>query len=340
MVRVVLQAGVVDPADLWVVLEVLGHRGGVVADAVQPQRQRLDALQDLEGIEGRQRRTGVAQRHDAGAANVGRRAQGLGVDDAVVAGVGLIQALEAVLVLGPGEFAGVDDGAADAGAVAAEVFGQRVHDDVGAVLDRPAQVGRGHGVVDDQRHAMGVGDGGDLLDVGHIALRVAERLDEDGLGLVVDQRGEAVGLAVVGELGADAVLRQRVREQVVGAAIERAGRDDVVARLGQGQDGIGDRRLARGHGQRTDAAFQRREALLQHIVGRVHDAAVDVAGHLQVEQVGAMLGAVEGIGHGLVDRHGDRLGGRVRRVAAVHRQGLEAPVVAGIGLGHGGLRGR
>jgi hypothetical protein len=37
----------------------------------------------------------------------------------------------------------IDDGAADAGAVAAQVLGQRVHHDVGAVLDRPAQVGRG-----------------------------------------------------------------------------------------------------------------------------------------------------------------------------------------------------
>ena len=43
--------------------------------------------------------------------------------------------------------------AADDEAVAADPFGQRMHDDVGAVLDRPAEIGRGEGVVDQQRNA-------------------------------------------------------------------------------------------------------------------------------------------------------------------------------------------
>lgn len=67
-----------------------------------------------------------------------------------------------------------------------------------------------------------------------------------------------------------------------------------------------------------------RDALFQHVGGGVHDARVDVAGHLEVEQVGAMLGTVEGIGHGLVDGHGGRLGGGVGRVAGVDGQGFDA----------------
>ncbi len=42
--------------------------------------------------------------------------------------------------------------------------------------------------------------------------------------------------------------------------------------------------------ERGDAAFQRRDALLQHRLGRVHDAGVDVAELLQREQVGGVLG--------------------------------------------------
>jgi hypothetical protein len=42
--------------------------------------------------------------------------------------------------------------------VAAEKLRQRVHDDVGAVLDRLAQIGRGQRVVDDERHAGALGD--------------------------------------------------------------------------------------------------------------------------------------------------------------------------------------
>ena len=44
----------------------------------------------------------------------------------------------------------LDDHAAERGAVPAEELGGRVDHDVGAVLDRPAQVGRGHRGVDDR----------------------------------------------------------------------------------------------------------------------------------------------------------------------------------------------
>ena len=109
-------------------------------------------------------------------------------------------------------------------AVAAEVLGQRMHDDVGAVLEGAAQVGRGHGVVDDDRHAVLVGDFGELLEVGDVAERVADRFAEDRLGLAVDQLLEGFRIAVVGEAHVDAVLRQGVGEQVVGAAVQRAKR--------------------------------------------------------------------------------------------------------------------
>jgi hypothetical protein len=75
--------------------------------------------------------------------------------------------------------------------------------------------------------------------------------------------------------------------------------------------------------KRGDAAFQFRHALFQHVGGRVHDPRVDVAGDLEVEQVGAVLGVVEGVGCGLVDRHRDGLGGRVGTVAAMHGDGFD-----------------
>jgi hypothetical protein len=216
--------------------------------------------------------------------------------------------------------------------MAAQVLGQRVHDDVGALFERPAQVGAGHGVVDDQRHAVAVRHRGQRRQVGDVALRVAQALDEDRLGAAVDQRLEARRVAVVGEADLDAVLRQRVCEQVVGAAVQRRRRHDVVARLGDGLHRIGDRRLPRGERQRRDAALERGQALLQHRLRGVHDAGVDVARHLEVEQVGTMLGAVERIGHRLVQRHGHRVRGRLGGVAGVDHAGLEAPA-AGV-TGH------
>ncbi|MNS70297.1 hypothetical protein D3C72_1036390 [compost metagenome] len=163
-------------------------------------------------------------------------------------------------------------------------------------------------------------------DVGDVAQRVADRLREDGLGAVVDQRFESGHVAGVGEARGDAVLRQRVRKQVVGAAVQRAGRHDVVARFGDGHDGVGHGRLARGQRQRRDTAFQGRHALLQHVGRGVHDAGIDVARHLQVEQVGAVLRIVESVSHGLIDghRHGARR--RIRAVAAMHGHGFQTPV--------------
>ena len=54
-------------------------------------------------------------------------------------------------------------------------------DDVGAVLDRPAEVGGRERVVDDQRQARLVRDLRHGRDVDHDAARIGEVLDEDRL---------------------------------------------------------------------------------------------------------------------------------------------------------------
>jgi len=237
--RVVLVGGltgVVHPGDFWVVLQEVGDLQRVVADAVHAQGEGFDALQDHEGVERADGGAHVAQRHGAGATDVGGGAEGFGVDHAVVGNVRLVEALELGFVFGPGELAAVDNDAAEAVAVAAEVFGQRMDDDVGAVLEGAAQVGRGHGVVDDDRHAVLVGNFGQLFEVGDVAQRVADGFAEDSLGLGIDQFLDSGWVVVVGKADVDAVLREGMGEQVVGAAVERARRDDVVTSLGNSLD--------------------------------------------------------------------------------------------------------
>ena len=92
---------------------------------------------------------------------------------------------------------------------------------------------------------------------------------------------------------------------------------------GNGLDRSGDRRHTGRHAQRGDAAFHRGDTLFQHVLRRIHDSRIDVAGYLQIEQICAMLGAVEGVGGGLVDRHGDRFGRGFRAVASVDGEGFE-----------------
>ena len=120
-----------------------------------------------------------------------------------------------------------------------------------------------------------------------------------------------------GKPGLDALAWKRMDEQIVGAAIELANRNDVVAHTGNGLDGIGDRRHARGQAQGSDATLHFGDTRFEHRRGGIHDARVDVPRHLEVEQVGAMLGVVEGIGRRLVDRHRGGLGRGLRFVAVV-----------------------
>ena len=74
------------------------------------------------------------------------------------------------------------------------------------------------------------------------------------------------------------------------------------------------------------AAFERGDALLQHRVGRIADARIDVAEGLQPEQRGGVVDVVEHEGGGLVDRRRARAGRRVGLRAGVDGKRGEARV--------------
>ena len=184
----------------------------------------------------------------------------------------------------------------------ADVLGGRMDHDGGTVIERPADHGRG-GVVHDQRHAELAPDRGHLADREHGELRVGQRLGIVGAGAVVGRPPEGLGVGRIGEAHGDAHGRQRVGEQVPGAAIEVGGADHVVAGPAQVLQRHRRGGLAGADGQRRNAAFERRHPLLQRITGGIHDARIDVAELLQPEQVRRMLRVAELVGRGLHDRH-------------------------------------
>ena len=87
----------------------------------------------------------------------------------------------------PIEGAAVDDQSADRIAVAADKLRERMHDDIGAEIDRLAQVRRCEGVVDDQRYACLAGDLGNRLDVRNDPARICDRLNENAFRLGRDR---------------------------------------------------------------------------------------------------------------------------------------------------------
>ena len=119
-------------------------------------------------------------------------------------------------------------------------------------------------------------------------------------------------------------LAQQVLELVDGPAVEGRGRDDVVARLEQGEQ----RGRLRGDPARerhpARAALQVRDPLLEHRHGRVHDPRVRVPVLLQVEVGRGRLRVLEHVAGGLEDRHraGARVG--VGPLPGVQLPGLES----------------
>ena len=118
-----------------------------------------------------------------------------------------------------------------------------------------------------------------------------------------------------------------MRQQVVGAAVDGLGGHDMLAGLGQGLEGVGDGRCAGGHRQGRGAVLQRGNAGLEHALGGVGQAAVDVARIPQAETVSGVLAVMEHIGGGGVNGHGAGVGDRVSLLLTdVQLFGFKGPV--------------
>ncbi len=199
-----------------------------------------------------------------------------------------------------------------------------MHRDVGAVVERFEQDRGRHRIVDDQGHAIAVRDLRERRDVADIAGGIADGLGEHGLGVFVDQPLDRIGLVAVGEAPLDALARQHVAEQGVGRAVELRHGNDVAAVIGDIDESEMQRGLAGRDRKRADAAFELADAILEHSGRGVGDAAIAETFALEIEQSGAMIGAVEGVGDGLVDRDGDGLGRGIGLVARVNSDRLVA----------------
>lgn len=160
--------------------------------------------------------------------------------------------------------------------MAAEELGGGVDDVVRAVVDGAQQVGGGEGRVDDHRDAVPVGDRGDRLDVRHVRVGVADRLDEERLGAVGDGRLPRTEVARVDEFHLDADPPEGDAHHVDRAAVDADGGDDLVPRAREVQKGVDHRRVPRREGKRADAAVQRGHPALERVDGGIAQAGVDV----------------------------------------------------------------
>ena len=277
---------------------------------------------------GGERGAGVAQQDGAGAGHEGDGAEGREEVEVVVGRIGLGKGRELARHGRPIELAAFDNHAAERGAVAADELRGGLHHDVGAVLQRAEQVRGGEGVVDDKRQVVLVRDVGDGLDVGQVGVGVAEGLDVDELRVVLDGILEVLRVARLHEGGGHAIARERVAQQVEGAAVDVLGGHDVVAGLGDVAHRVFDGRGAGCDGEAGGAAFESGDAVLEHALGGVGQAAVDVARVLEAEASLGVVEIMEDVARGGVDRDRAGIGRGVRLLLSdMQLQGLETIVV-------------
>ena len=125
-------------------------------------------------------------------------------------------------------------------AVAGEVLGRRVHDHVGAELERPLQQRGEERVVDDHAGAGVVRRGDDRGGVGHLEGRVGRRLEPDQSG-VLARRDHRRGVGDVDQCCVEPAAQLQVGERDERAVVGVPGHDHLVAERDQVQE-AGDRR--------------------------------------------------------------------------------------------------
>ena len=100
-------------------------------------------------------------------------------------------------------------------------------------------------------------------------------------------------------------------EQVVGAAVDGIGRDDVVAGNSEVLESVGHGGGSRGDSQSGYAPFEGGDASFENLLCGVAQPAVDVARLFQVESGGGVSRVAEHVGGCLIDGYGPGVGGRV-----------------------------
>ena len=206
-------------------------------------------------------------------------------------GLRVVELGKSIGVTAPVKGATIDDDATYRGAVAANPFGGRVNDNVYAVIDGTTEVsGTAKGVVAlemenfvfslhslqrvwvkyyDQWNALGVTDERKRLQVQDDVARVADALDPDELGPVINGSRKVLGVSRPDEAAFDAHLLGQRTELVKGAGVDVKRGDKVVARARESQHGHGNGCRAGCNSTSGHATFQLCHAVLEDIDSRL-----------------------------------------------------------------------
>ena len=196
--------------------------------------------------------------------------------------------------------------------MAADKFRGRVDHDIRSVLDGPQQIRCGKSRVDHQRNLMVMGNLCDGLHIRHFRIRIAKSLYVQRLCIVLNGLLKGLRTQRVHKGCGDAVIRQRVGQQVVASAVKILRRHDVSAAQGDILHRVGHCRRTGRCGNRCHAPLEGRHSLLKNLHRRVRKPGINIPRVFQSKPVCRMLRVMKNVGRGLINRHRSGVCGRVR----------------------------
>ena len=259
ILRVVGPAGIADFCDLGAAGEEIRHDCRRFCGGIDAQGQGFQALEQQPGVERRDRGAGVA---DEGLQHVFH------------------------------PFLGPQHGAAEHAALAVNMLGAGVDDDIGAELQGFLLERGGEDVIDHHQRAGGVGEVADGLDVHEVQHRVGRAFQQHHGGFGGEGLGPGVEIGAIDKHRLHTVTRQQGGDDPVAGAEQGAGGDEAIAGFQMAEQGGMHGSHAGGGGATGLGAFEQGEATFEHGHGGVAEAGILVMLHLPLERGFGLLGAV------------------------------------------------
>ena len=159
--------------------------------------------------------------------------------------------------------------AADDDAMTRQKLRRRMHDQVCAEFNRTTQIGRREGGINHYRNAGSMGNFRNCGDVQDFHARITHNLTKYKLGIVLNGGCKSRRVSWINKGGGNAESWQGVAEQIVRAAIQTPGCDNVIPSAHQRCHRKMHRGLTTGNRNRAHTLVEHGDALLQHGIGRV-----------------------------------------------------------------------
>ena len=133
-----------------------------------------------------------------------------------------------------------------------------------------------------------------LLNVADVGVRITKGLNIYEFGVRLNGRLQCIVIVWVDKCCINAILAQRVLQQIIGSAVDGIGSHHMVTGVCQVGDGVSYSCCTRGNGQAAYTAFQCGNAILKNSLSSVGQTAIDVSCILQVETITGVLASVAG----------------------------------------------